>query len=157
MTSKKALNLFTWLLVGIILFNLVFDMDAFASQNNPQQEIRSLIEQARNAWITRDADALTQLFTPNGELIVPGQRWQGQARIQEEISKFAQQYTEVSITIKRVIVDGNQAAVEWHYEDTEKATGKRNKADDAIVIEIKEGRISYWREYFDTDIFHQYR
>lgn len=126
-------------------------MDSLASQNRPQQEVLSLIEQARNAWIAGDADALAQLFVPDGELIVPGQRWQGQARIREEIAKFAQQYTDVSIDIRRVIVDGEQAAVEWHYEDTEKATGKRNKADDAIIVEIKDGQIRYWREYFDTE------
>lgn len=125
-------------------------MDAFAHQNKPQQDIRSLIEQAKDAWVARNPDALAQLFASDGELIVPGQRWRGQARIRQEISKFAQQYTDVSIEIRRVVVEGNQAAVEWHYEDTEKATGKCNQADDAIVLEVKNGRIRYWREYFDT-------
>jgi uncharacterized protein (TIGR02246 family) len=139
-------------ITSILLINLVSGMDASANQNRTQQEICSLIEQAKNAWVARDADALAQLFLPEGELIVPGQWWQGQARIRAEISKFAQQYIDVSITIRRIIVDGNQAAVEWHYEDTEKATGKRHQMDDAIVIEVKDGRISYWREYFDTEI-----
>jgi ketosteroid isomerase-like protein len=57
----------------------------------------------------------------------------------------------VTIAIQRILVDGNQAAVEWHYEDTEKATGKRSYSDDAIVIEFQNGRTSYWREYFDTN------
>ncbi len=144
-------NLFKQLLVGIILINLIFSMDASAKQHRPQQDIRALIEQAKDAWVARNADALAQLFAPDGELIVPGQRWRGQARIREEISKFAQQYTDVSIEIRRVVVDGNQAAVEWHYQDTEKATGKCNQADDAIVLEVKDGRLSYWREYFDTE------
>jgi uncharacterized protein (TIGR02246 family) len=112
--------------------------------------MRTLIEQARNAWVARDADALAQMFTPDGELIVPGQRWQGQAKIREEVTRFAQQYSDVKIVIRRIIVEDNQAAVEWYYEDTEKATGLRNKADDAIVIDFKDGRISRWREYFDT-------
>jgi uncharacterized protein (TIGR02246 family) len=125
-------------------------MDTASSKNiSLPQEIRALVELAQNAWIARDADALAQLFTPNGELIVPGQRWQGQAKIREEVAKFAGQYTDVKITIHRTIFEGNRAAVEWHYEDTETATGKRNQADDAIVIEVQNGRISYWREYFD--------
>jgi uncharacterized protein (TIGR02246 family) len=125
-------------------------MDTSAKQHRPQQNIRELIEQAKDAWVARNADALAQLFAADGELIVPGQRWRGQVKIREEISKFAQQYTDVSIDIRRVVVDGNQAAVEWHYKDTEKATGKCNQADDAIVLEVKDGQISYWREYFDT-------
>ena len=126
-------------------------MDTTSSKNTSSpQEIREIVELAKNAWIARDADALAQLFTPNGELIIPGQRWQGQAKIRSEVAKFAGQYTNVKITIRSTIVEGNRAAVEWHYEDMETATGKHNQANDAIVIEVQNGRISYWREYFDT-------
>ncbi|MBH8556404.1 nuclear transport factor 2 family protein [Nostocaceae cyanobacterium CENA357] len=115
-----------------------------------QQEIRTLIEKARYAWASQDADALAQIFTADGEIIVPGQKWRGQAKIREEITNFAQQYSNVKIEIRRVLIENNQAAVEWYYEDTEKATGRRNKADDVIVIDFQDGCISRWREYFDT-------
>jgi uncharacterized protein (TIGR02246 family) len=151
MIRKRALHAFRIGLISVFLFSLIICMNAFIAQNNLHNEFISLIEKARNAWIVGDVNALTQLFTPDGELIVPGQRWQGRERIREEVSKFAQQYTEVNITIQRVIVEGNQAAVQWHYEDTERATGKRSKADDAILIEFKNGHIRYWREYFDTE------
>jgi uncharacterized protein (TIGR02246 family) len=153
MRKTLVLNLCRWLTTGIILVNLISHMDTALSKNTSSpQEIRAIVELAKNAWIARDADALAQLFTPNGELIAPGQRWQGQVKIREEVAKFAGQYTDVKITIHRTIVEGNRAAVEWHYEDTETATGKRNQADDAIVIEVQNGRISYWREYFDPSI-----
>ncbi|WP_309738117.1 MULTISPECIES: nuclear transport factor 2 family protein [unclassified Chamaesiphon] len=125
-------------------------MDLSETQNiSSPQQMHALIVLAKDAWVARDADALAQLFTPDAQLIVPGQRWQGQAKIREEIAKFGQYYTDVTITIQRTIVDGNRAAVEWHYEDTEKATGQRSYSDDAIVIEVRNGLISYWREYFD--------
>jgi uncharacterized protein (TIGR02246 family) len=113
------------------------------------EDIRIAIEKARAAWVDRDADALAQLFTHDGEIIVPGSRWQGQAKIREELAHFARQYSDVKIEIRRIIIEGDRAAVEWHYEDTEKATGRRQKTDDAIVIDFKDGRISRWREYFD--------
>ena len=125
-------------------------MGAFANQSRKQEDIRALIKQARDAWVARDANALAQLFAPDGELIVPGERWQGQAKIREEVASFAQQYSDVKIEIRRIIVEDNQAVVEWYYEDTEKATGLRNKADDAIIVDFKDGRISRWREYFDN-------
>jgi uncharacterized protein (TIGR02246 family) len=126
-------------------------MSLAANQNSfLPQDIRSTIELARTAWIDRDADALAQLFAEDGILIVPGQRWQGRDRIRSEIAKFARDYTDVNITIHRIIIDRDRAAVEWHYEDTETATGKRNRSDDAIVLEVQNGLISYWREYFDT-------
>ena len=139
-----------WLGLGLIFFGITFSTDAFANQYRKQAGMRTVIEQARDAWVARDANALAQLFTPDGELIVPGQRWQGRAKIREEVTHFAQQYSDVKIDIRRIIIEDNQAAVEWHYEDVEKATGLRNKADDAIIVDFKNGRISRWREYFDT-------
>lgn len=124
-------------------------MDISANQNSSQQNIYSLIEQAKSAWIDRNADTLSQLFTLDGELVVPGESWKGRQKIREEIAKFSRQYKDVAITIHRVIIDGNQAAVEWQYEDTEIATNKRNLANDVIILEVKDGQISYWREYFD--------
>lgn len=138
------------LLLGLTFFSIAFIADAFASQNMKQEDIRTLIKQARKAWVARDADALIHLFTPDGEIIVPGQRWRGQAKIREEVTRFAQQYSDVKIDIRRIIIEDNQAAVEWYYEDTEKATGLRNKVDDVIVVDFKDGRISRWREYFDS-------
>ncbi|MFE1747377.1 nuclear transport factor 2 family protein [Coleofasciculus sp. H7-2] len=131
--------------------NIAFSKGAFANQYMNPEDIRIAIAIARDAWIARDAEALAALFAPDGEIIVPGQRWQGQERIRQEVTHFAQQYSDVRIEIPQIIVDGDRAVVEWYYEDPENATGRRNKADDVIVINFKEGRISRWREYFDTE------
>ncbi|MEW5859097.1 MAG: nuclear transport factor 2 family protein [Cyanobacteriota bacterium] len=131
--------------------NIAFIKVAFANQYMNPEDIRIAIAQAKDAWIARDAEALAALFAPDGEIIVPGQRWQGQERIRQEVTHFAQQYSDVRIEIRQIIVDSDRAVVEWYYEDTENATGRRNKADDVIVINFKEGRISRWREYFDTE------
>lgn len=140
------------ILILILFSTVLFSSDTFANQDNMNQEdILTLINKAKEAWVAQDADALTQMFTPDGEIIVPGKKWQGQAKIREEIIHFAQQYSDVKIDIKRIIVENNQAAVEWYYEDTHKATGRRNKADDVIFVDFKDGLISRWREYFDTE------
>ncbi|MEH2001205.1 MAG: nuclear transport factor 2 family protein [Nostoc sp.] len=139
-----------WLVLGTIFVSLTFSTPLFASQSMNQEDIQILIEKAKDAWVAQDVDALAQLFTVDGELIVPGQSWRGQERIREEVTHFKQQYSDVNIDIHRIIVGANQAAVEWHYEDTEKATGRRNKADDVIVLDFRDGQISRWREYFDT-------
>ncbi|ARV57720.1 DUF4440 domain-containing protein [Nostocales cyanobacterium HT-58-2] len=139
------------LILGIILLCItVSTPPVFANSSMNKEDIRTLIEQARYAWVTQDADALIQLFTLDGELIVPGKRWQGREKIREEVTQFAQQSSDVTIEIQRIIIEGNQTVVEWYYEDTEKASGHRNKADDVIVVDFKEGQIIRWREYIDT-------
>ncbi|MDJ0713909.1 MAG: SgcJ/EcaC family oxidoreductase [Prochloraceae cyanobacterium] len=113
------------------------------------EQIRSLIQQAANAWISGNADAFACLFLPEGEFIVPNNCWVGAAQIRQVTADFVASY-EVKIEIRRIIVERNQAVVEWHWQDKEKATGKSTLADDAIVVDFQFGRISRWREYIDA-------
>lgn len=115
------------------------------------EEMRSLIQQARNAWIAGDADVFANLFVPNGEFIVPGNRWVGQAAIRKAAADYASAYSDVKIDIRRIIIDGERVVVEWHWEDRENGTDRRNKADDAIVIDFEADGIRRWREYIDTE------
>jgi ketosteroid isomerase-like protein len=39
--------------------------------------------------------------------------------------------------------------VEWHWQDVQTATGKSSSADDAIVVEFHNAKISRLREYID--------
>lgn len=114
------------------------------------ESIRSIIHQARDCWIQGDADTFASLFTSDGELIVPGSRWVGRAAIRQAVIDFTAYASNVKIEIHRIIIEGNHAVVEWHWEDTEKATGKRTPADDAIVIDFRGNQIGRWREYIDT-------
>ena len=146
----KSNIIYKLLVLGLIFFGIVVSTGAFANQSRKEEDIPRLILKARDAWVARDVNAIAQMFAPEGELIVPGKRWQGQAKIRQEVTRFAQQYSDVKIDIRRIIVKGNQAVVEWYYEDTEKATGVRNKADDTIVVDFQDGQISRWHEYFDN-------
>ncbi len=116
------------------------------------EDMRSIVRQAADAWITGNADAFAALFTPNGEFIVPGQKWVGQDAIRQATAEFARDYSQVKIEIRQIITEGNRAMVEWQWEDVQKASGRRSKADDAISIDFIDGKISRWREYIDAEI-----
>jgi uncharacterized protein (TIGR02246 family) len=113
------------------------------------EQCRSIVQQAAEAWIAGDADTFASLFLTEGEFIVPHNCWVGLAKIRQVAADFATAY-EVKIEIRRMIVEGDRAVVEWHWSDREKATGKCNQADDAIVVDFREGKISRWREYIDA-------
>jgi uncharacterized protein (TIGR02246 family) len=114
------------------------------------EEIRAIIKQAANAWTTEDAAAFASLFSQDGEFIVPGNHWVGRKTIREVAEGFFKSYSNVKVEIKQIIIEGDRAAVEWHWEDREDATSRLNRADDAIVVEFKEGQIVRFREYIDT-------
>lgn len=112
--------------------------------------VHTLIQQAKTAWVTGNADVLATLFTANAEFLVPGNRWVGRAAIRQLAADFAANSSNVTVDIQRILVEGNHASVEWHWEDTDNASGQRNRADDVIVIDFVNGKISRWREYIDT-------
>ena len=113
------------------------------------EQCRSIIQQAAEAWIKGNADSFASLFLPDGEFIVPNNRWVGTEKIRQVAADFATDY-EVKIEIRRIIVEDERAVVEWYWSDTQKATGKCNQADDAIVVDFRAGKISRWREYIDA-------
>ena len=115
------------------------------------EDIHSKIREARSTWIQGDADAFALLFRDDGEFVVPGQRHVGPAAIQRVAAQFSEAFTDVQIQIQQIIVEQNRAVVEWLWEDTERATGRRSVAADAIVIEFDDtGLIYRWREYIDS-------
>ncbi|MEB3180146.1 MAG: SgcJ/EcaC family oxidoreductase [Nostocaceae cyanobacterium] len=115
------------------------------------EEIRAIIQQAAKAWMTGDPDGFAKLFAPDGVFIVPGNRWVGETKIRQVAADFAATHTDVKIEIQQIVIDGNHAVVEWLWSDTETATGLNQKAEDAIVVDFKDGLISRWREYIDTE------
>ncbi|QNE46195.1 nuclear transport factor 2 family protein [Glaciihabitans sp. INWT7] len=46
--------------------------------------------------------------------------------------------------------DGEWLAIEWTWQVTRKSDGATGTTTDAIIVELHEGRIASWREYFDT-------
>lgn len=113
------------------------------------EAIRSIIQQAKAAWIAKDVEGLVSLFAPKGELIVPGHHWRGQREIRQGLEQFAQQDTAIQIELQRILITGNQAVVEWTWKETNFQTGEQSRAEDAIVIDFQAEKISRWREYID--------
>jgi uncharacterized protein (TIGR02246 family) len=160
MSDRVFSSLFGIILVIIILSTSIktpIQAAPIISNSNLQklelmqpEEIRAAIEQAANAWMTEDAEAFASLFSQDGEFIVPGNRWVGRKAIREVAEGFFKSYSNVKVEIKQIIIEGDRAAVEWYWEDREDATGRLNRADDAIVVEFKEGQIVRFREYIDT-------
>ncbi|PSB00778.1 nuclear transport factor 2 family protein [Merismopedia glauca] len=115
-----------------------------------REDIQAAIAQAAQAWVEGDGDRFASLFTPDGEFIVPRDCWVGRDQIRQAVIDYASAYSDVKIDIRQIVVDGNLAVVEWHWEDKENATSQHNQADDAIAVDFQNGLISRWREYIDS-------
>ena len=114
------------------------------------EAIQLIIQQAREAWLTGNADAFAVLFATEGEFIAPGNRWVGPDQIRQAAADYAAAYDVLRIDIRQVIQASDQAVVEWRWQEREQATGKETEAEDAIVINFQAGCITRWREYIDV-------
>src|ERR1700752_1105511 len=111
--------------------------------------IKQIIERQANAWETADSEKIIVDFTDDCVFIIPGFSFRGKKQIKEMVESYFVEYKNVTVTIKRIIQNGNEVAVEWSWSELNKKTGKKAYAEDAIVIELEGGKIKYWREYVD--------
>lgn len=109
-------------------------------------DARALVERQARAWEQRDPDAIIADFAPGAEFISPGGRWQGRQAIREAAMAFFAGVVAVRVRITRVLADGDHGAVEWTWSET-RADGRTVTADDAILFDVREGKIERWREY----------
>jgi uncharacterized protein (TIGR02246 family) len=110
----------------------------------------ALVERQARAWEAADLDAIPADFAEEGVFISPGGRWQGPSAIREASAGFFAVAHQVRVRVTRVMVMGDQGAAEWRWTETRRATNTQHSADDAVIFELRDGKIIYWREYFDT-------
>lgn len=113
-------------------------------------ELRQLVERQARAWESADLDAIAAAFAEDGVLISPGGRWQGAAAIRAAAQAFFAAARDVRVQVTRAFGAGDLGAAEWTWSETRIATGQRHSAEDAIIFVLRDGKIVYWREYFDT-------
>ncbi len=109
-------------------------------------EVRALVERQARAW---ERAGSRRRFCPDGVLISPGGRWQGHEALRRAAESFFAASGDVAVQVTRVLCNGDQGTAEWSWSETSRADGRRHVAQDAVVFELRDGKIVYWREYFD--------
>jgi hypothetical protein len=54
--------------------------------------------------------------------------------------------TDVRVVGTRVLLEGDQGAVEWTWSETNRADGSRHTVEDAIIFELRDAKLVSWRE-----------
>lgn len=121
-----------------------------ASTVTPERA-KTIIHQAKAAWLGGDAQAFANLFTATGKFIVPGQSWQGRTAILDAFNKFMASYQVNAIDIHNFVIQSDHAFVEWFWEEVALDSGDVSRAEDVIAIDFQGHLIHRWREYIDSD------
>jgi len=119
-----------------------------------RDDILALVRRQAAAWERTDAQSVSRDFAPEGVFITPSGRWQGPENIQKVAEMFFANAINIAITINRIVIDGEHGAIEWTWHETDKKTGNRHVAEDAIIFRVDLRKITYWREYIDSNSTH---
>ncbi|MGF1477936.1 MAG: nuclear transport factor 2 family protein [Cyanophyceae cyanobacterium] len=119
-------------------------------KSSAPQSIQQLIEKQARGWENADSKSIIEDFAEEALFVVPGSVFKGRSAIKAAAEDYFSQFSQTQITIDRIVVSGNEGVVEWRWSDVNDRTGEKTLADDAIVFELEDGKIKYWREYIDT-------
>ncbi len=113
-------------------------------------EIVELVRRQARAWELNDWSEAASDWLPDGELLAPGARVAA-ADLERELTHFHQDFTDLRVTILNVFADptGAKVGIEWDWEVSRRSDGARSLTHDAIIVDLVDGKIASWREYFD--------
>ncbi|MGB7443003.1 MAG: nuclear transport factor 2 family protein [Coleofasciculaceae cyanobacterium] len=131
----------TYLNKGIIMLS--------SESESTNLSIEKLVERQANAWENGNSEKIIADFTEDSLFIVPGTILRGKSQIQQAAEDYFAKFTDTKIKIKRIIFQGATGVIEWDWIEKNQENGEISHAEDAIVFELEEGKIKYWREYID--------
>lgn len=114
------------------------------------EEIKALVHRQVMAWELNNFALAAEDWLPNGELVSPAGHWWA-TELPEVIAQFHLDYQDLRVRIRNVFANsqGTQVAIEWDWSCTRRSDGLRTTTLDAIIVDLKGGKIQSWREYFD--------
>ena len=115
-----------------------------------QESARALVERQARAWEKQDFTIAASDWLSTAVLTSPeGNTAAGD--MPASMKDYFKDFGDLRVTIKNVFAspDGKKVAIEWDWAITRKRDGNRAVSHDAIMVDLKDGKIASWREYYD--------
>lgn len=114
--------------------------------------VEQLVRDHARAWMTGDTALVRDILHEDALLAYPRRRVDRDTWV-AELATFHESNVDTRVYVHRIVVDGETFAVEWQFATTDRETGERTAVGDAIIGEVRDGRISLWKEYLDGRVF----
>lgn len=113
----------------------------------------ALVERQIAVWST-GVDTVGALadWSPDGVLTAPRGVRLGASEVMDVIRGWHREFRDLQIDVSSLVSshDGEWMAIEWTWNVTRRSDGASSAMSDAIIVELSNGKIVQWREYFDT-------
>ena len=112
-----------------------------------------LVRRQISFWETNsdDAGALAD-WLPEGVLTAPRGVREVSGSLPAVVNGWHQMFGDLHVDLESLFgsTDGRWLGIEWTWTVTRKSDGASGTTPDAIIVELQDGKILSWREYFDT-------
>lgn len=108
------------------------------------------------AWNAADVEAILQDFAPDAVLTsASGQTLSGIPAIRQSLTSFFSAFAQIRLEVRSLVAHGDTAACEWDFSCRHRLTGNAARLPASVFITCHHGKISEWREYYDTAQFKE--
>jgi ketosteroid isomerase-like protein len=142
---KRSIIVFMALILLLISGCLKVEIDKKA---DTKKDIRNLVFDMAKAWETGDVELLDSILHKDVVFSYPGRRL-NKSQTLEDIDFFKNSFKNTKVYINKIIIEGDDVAVEWQFASTKIEDNKRTAVSDAIIGKVKDGKIILWKEYLD--------
>lgn len=133
----------------LVLIFVVLILAGCSNANIKNKEFaKELVNRHAKAWEKGDIELLDSILHKDIVFAYPGRRLNKQETL-ADIVDYNKSFKDTKIYINKIIVNGEDIAVEWQFASTNIKTGNRTAVSDAIIGKIKDGKIIVWKEYLD--------
>ena len=125
-------------------------MEVVSLESDGHARIKSIIRNMLEAYNKKDLTSMLSFFADDATYI----RSEGTFRGKEEIKRYYtwsySNYSEVTLTEKSIIVEGDRAVLEWALEGTSvRGGGKKAQLQGLDIFEFKNGKVQEVHIYQD--------
>ena len=132
----------------IFLFLFGFAIIGCSQSDKNDELVKNLVYRHATAWETGDYELLDSILHEDLVFAYPGRRL-NKADTLKDLIDYNDTFKDTKIYINKIIISGNDLAVEWQFASTNIKTGNRTAVSDAIIGKVKDGKIIVWKEYLD--------
>lgn len=113
----------------------------------------ALVRRQISFWETNnDKDGALADWLPEGVLTAPRGVREESGSLPAVVNGWHQMFGDLHVELVSLFgsADGTWLAIEWNWFVTRKSDGATGTTLDAIIVQLQNGKIVSWREYFDT-------
>ena len=131
-----------------ILLPLFVVYAGLSAADTHKAAVEELVKTQFLAWAEGDVEQFRETLHPDVTFAWPGKRFDFDGVV-EAFEEWCDAFEDTEFDFYRMLVDGNDFALEYRFSSTRISTGARQSVGTVAIGEVRDGKIYVLKEYLD--------